>query len=189
MATQPTTNRLRFDEYLAIEETASIKSEFRSGEMFAVSGGTDVHARLASELIFRFRGQMPEDCRVFTSDLKVYIPSVNEGMYPDVMVICGPTEFYLERRDVVLNPTVVVEVLSPSTASYDTGLKTQFYRQIPNLRAILLVDSVKPYVQVQSRTENDGAWNLRETTNALEQVVVDRFRLTLGEIYGDILAG
>ena len=188
MASQTLPHRLSFDEYLALEENAKEKSEYRGGEMFAMSGGTDVHADLAAELIFLLKQKGKKGCRVYTSDLKIYVPAANESMYPDVSVVCGPREYYQARHDVVLNPVVLIEVLSPSTADYDRGMKAQFYRQISSLKVLLLADSQKRYLQTQTR-QSDGSWKLEEFTASEQQVQLDRWTLSLDEIYSDILEG
>ncbi len=183
MATNSSPTRITFDQYLEKERAAAYKSEYRSGEIFAMSGGTPVHARLSARMVVlldRLRG-----CQVFTSDLRVFAPAVNEGMYPDVSVACEELQYHDGRKDVILNPTLVVEVLSPSTREYDLGMKASFYRSIPSVTGVFLVDSERVYVQVQSR--KSGSWMLEEFTRE-EQVVwrVGDFQMTVGEIYSGI---
>ncbi len=188
MASRTVPHPLSFDEYLVIEEQAEFKSEYRGGEMFAMSGGTDVHAELSAQLIFLLKQKRQKDCRVYTSDLKSYVLAANEAMYPDVTVICGVPEFYQDRRNVILNPTLLIEVLSPSSAAYDKGLKAEFYRQISSLKVLALVDTQKRYVQTQTR-QSDGTWSLEEFTRSEQEVRLDGWSFSLEEIYPDILKG
>jgi Uma2 family endonuclease len=157
--TSPT--RITFDEYLERARAASYKSEYRSGELFAISGGTPVHARLSARMVVLL--DKLQGCQVFTSDLIIFAQAVNEGMYPDVSVACEDLRYHDARKDVILNPTLVVEVLSPSTREYDIGMKASFYRSIPSVAAVFLIDSERPYVQLQSR--KNGSWILDEFTS------------------------
>jgi len=183
MAASPSPARVTFDEYLEQERAAQFKSEYRSGEVFAMAGGSPVHAELAMNMGFLLKNL--SGCRVFSSDLKVYAPSLDEGMYPDVSVACEELQYKDARKDVILNPALVVEVLSPSTREYDLGLKASFYRSMPSVKAVFLVDSERIYVQTQSR--NGGAWMLHEFTEK-EQVVwaAANYQFTVGEIYAGI---
>jgi Uma2 family endonuclease len=183
MAISPAPAKITFDEYLEQERAAKFKSEYRSGEVFAMAGGSPVHAELAMNIGFLLKNL--GGCRVFSSDLKVYAQSCDEGMYPDVSVACEELQYRDARQDVILNPTLVVEVLSPSSRAYDLGLKASFYRSMPSVKAIFLVDSERVYVQ----TRNGGAWMLNEFTEK-EQVVwsAGNYQFTVGEIYNDQLA-
>ena len=188
MASRTVPHPLSFDEYLVIEEQAEFKSEYRGGEMFAMSGGTDVHAELSAQLIFLLKQKPQKDCRVYTSDLKSYVLAANGAMYPDVTVIRGVPEFYQDRRNVILNPTLLIEVVSPSSAAYDKGLKAELYRQISSLKVLALVDTQKRYVQTQTR-QSDGTWTLEEFTRSEQEVRLDGWSFSLEEIYSDILEG
>ena len=117
--------------------------------------------------------------------MMVYVEAVNESMYPDVMAICGQPKYYRERI-VITNPTVLIEVLSPGTADYDKGLKAQFYRQIPSLQVLLLVDSDTVYAQTQTR-QPGGTWKLEDFSARGQVVTLDRWSFSLTEIYSKIL--
>lgn len=146
-------------EYLAIEEKAEFKSEFYRGEMFAMSGASYSHNlvkdNLAGELHQQLKGG---PCRKLTSDMKVRVNRTGLYTYPDVVVVCGEPEFLEGRDDVLLNPTAIVEVLSPSTEKYDRGAKFRQYEQIPSLREIILVAQDEPVVERFVRLP-DGTWN------------------------------
>jgi len=180
MATSPSPAKISFDEYLELERAALFKSEYRGGEIFAMSGGTPAHAQLSGRMVVLF-DKLLQGCRIFSSDLRVYAKAVNEGMYPDVTVTCEELQFHDQRKDVILNPMFVVEVLSPSTREYDLGLKVSFYRSIPSVEAIFFVDSERQYVQRQTR--NIGNWTLDEMT---ENPQIVWKTITVGDIYAGI---
>ena len=185
MATQTLAGKLTFDEYLELERAATTKSEYRGGEIFAMSGGTPVHARLGGRMIVLLDHAVGHACQIFSSDLRVYAAAVNEAMYPDVSVACEELKFRDGRRDVILNPSLVVEILSSSTRDYDLSMKASFYRSIPSLTDILFVDSERRYVQRQSR--QDGRWTIEEFT-ANEQAVwrPGEHAITVHDIYDGI---
>jgi Uma2 family endonuclease len=162
MAIAKPTHRLSEAEYLEIERRAEIKSEFLDGEMFAMSGGTRGHSLIASNLIREFSLQLKgRPCIAYTSDLRVKIQAVGLYTYPDLSVVCGDQKFEDERDDILLNPTVIAEVLSDSREAYDRGKKFEMYRQIPSLREYLLVSQRKPQIEQYIR-QNNGEWLLRD---------------------------
>lgn len=185
MATIPAPGRISFLEYLELERKSPEKHEYRGGELFLMSGGSPNHARLGvrmSSLLDRYLGRR---CEVFSSDLRIYAAAVNEGMYPDVSVACSNLEFFDGKRDVITNPTLVVEVLSPSTRDYDIGTKAYFYRTIPSLETILLVDSEQQYVQVQDRA--GLKWTIRDLRSPDAIVWQDATaQFTLRDVYDGI---
>jgi len=184
MATSPSPAKISFDEYLELERAARFKSEYRSGEIFAMSGGTPAHARLSGRMLVLLDKLLP-GCQLFSSDLRVYAKAVNEGMYPDVTVTCEELQFHDRRKDVILNPMIVVEVLSPSTRDYDLGLKASFYRSIPSVEAVFLVDSERQYVQRQTR--NLGSWTLDDLTENRQIVWKNGHQaITVSDIYAGI---
>lgn len=186
MATNLLPELITFDQYLEQEEKADFKSEYRAGEVFAMSGGTEPHARLGAQITYLLRREIGNACRIYNGDLKLYVASVNESMYPDAMMLCGEPEFYKNRKDVIVNPTLVVEVLSPSTKYYDGSFKTRAYRTISSLQHCLLIDSEGVYVQLSSRSGKN--WILTESAErdcCLE--IGHLLTLTLEEIYSGIL--
>ncbi|MCA1566837.1 MAG: Uma2 family endonuclease [Acidobacteria bacterium] len=146
------------EEYLAIERQAEYKSEYVDGVMYAMAGDSERHNLIAGNLIAEFNVQLRKtDCRVYPSDLKVRVPNSRRFFYPDVSIVCGETQFADDERDVVLNPVVVVEVLSESTAAFDRGKKFQSYQLIESLREYLLVSQDEPVVEHFLR-QDDGHW-------------------------------
>lgn len=127
------------DEYLRLDRQAETKSEFHDGQMFAMAGGSLNHSLLANSIGALLRSQVPDGCRVFNADLRIKISASKAYTYADCSVICGEPEFSGDRQDNVLNPVLVVEVLSPSTEGDDRGKKFELYRTIGSLREYLLV--------------------------------------------------
>ena len=146
-------------EYLRIERAANDRSEFYRGEMFAMAGGSPKHSRirvnLSGSIWSRLKGH---PCVAYDSDLRI---RCRTGLYtyPDASVICDELEFDEEHKDTVLNPTLIVEVLSKSTEAYDRGKKFDHYRTIPSLREYVLVAQDEPMVQRFLRNDDD-TWTL-----------------------------
>ena len=134
-------HRIDFDDWLAAERAAPEgRSEYADGEIFAMSGGSERHNLIATNIVRELGNQFKgRPCYVYASDMKVRIASAKVGAYPDVMAICGERQFYDERRDMVVNPTLIVEVLSDSTEAYDRGDKFAHYRSLPSLKSYLLI--------------------------------------------------
>ncbi|MDX2022165.1 MAG: Uma2 family endonuclease [Deltaproteobacteria bacterium] len=148
-------HRYTFQEYVELEESSDTKHEFLDGSIFAMAGGTPEHAAMAAFITSRLGSQM-QGCRVYSSDLRVRVLATGLATYPDVTVICGPSERDPSSPTHVTNPTVVVEILSNATEDYDRGDKLEHYKLIPSLKAIVLVDHRKPHVEVWTRPS--GVW-------------------------------
>src|SRR5262249_49348713 len=145
-----------------MERAAEFKSEFFDGEIFAMAGGTLRHSLIATNLAAEFRNRLKGGpCVPFNSDLRIKIATTGLFTYPDLSVICGPPEFVPGTDDTVLNPTVLVEVLSDSTEAYDRGKKFEHYRQIEALREYLLVSQKEPRIE-QFIRQPDRRWLLHE---------------------------
>jgi len=154
--------RLSEAEYLEIERAADFKSEFFDGEMFAMAGGTPQHSLIATNLAREFGNVLRNHaCVPYNSDLRIKIEASVLFTYPDLSVVCGPLQFASGTTDTIVNPSVVVEVLSDSTEAYDRGKKFELYRQIPTLKEYLLVSQKEPRVE-QFIRQADGAWLLRD---------------------------
>lgn len=151
---------LTYAEYVAFERSAPTKHEYVNGEIFAMSGGTADHSALAMNagaiLVAALRGS---PCRPYTSDLRVRTGD-DVGAYPDLSVVCGEKRFSDDTHDELLNPAVIFEVLSPTSASYDRGEKFAHYRSIESLKEYVLIDSERRRVDVFLRRD-DGVWELR----------------------------
>ncbi|MBK6514267.1 MAG: Uma2 family endonuclease [Polyangiaceae bacterium] len=144
-----------YEEYLERERVTGLKHEFLEGHVFAMAGGTPEHARLIAEVSFALRSLIdPRRCRVFSSELKVRVRATGLVTYPDVAVVCGDVERDEADPNAVLNPTILVEVLSPSTEAYDRGEKWAHYRRIEGLAAYVLVSVVPARLEVYERQAN-----------------------------------
>lgn len=131
---------ISFENYLAAEELAIEKSEYYAGEIFAMAGGTINHNRIAGNVHFALKLALKgKPFETFIGDVKVYIPVVDSGTYPDVLVINGKPEYWNNRRDVVCNAALIVEVLSDSTQDYDRAGKFDIYCKLPNFTDYLIV--------------------------------------------------
>lgn len=150
-----------YAEYRRFEEATDAKHEFFDGDILAMAGGTPEHAALAAAIISALSGFMAgKSCSVFSSDLRVRVRTTGLATYPDATVVCGEIQRDPEDENAVTNPVVLVEVLSESTAAYDAGDKFEHYRQIPALRAYLLVSQDQRRIELRSR-DDDGTWHNR----------------------------
>jgi Uma2 family endonuclease len=176
------------EEYLRIERDAESKSEFHDGQMFAMAGGSPNHAYLSAEITVIIRRQLPPGCRTFSSDLRIKVAPAGLYTYADCTVICGELQLYGEQKDVILNPLVIVEVLSPSTEAYDRGKKFELYRTIDSFKEYLLVHQDRHHVEHYSK-QDDGSWLLREHSGEGATVVIARLnaRVPLADLYASAL--
>lgn len=150
--TQPLRKYYTFEEYLAFEETSVEKHEYYKGELFVMSGGTSPHSVIAVNIVALLHSALrPHPCLVYSSDMRVRIEAADYATYGDAMVICGEIEYYKERLDVVTNPLLIVEVLSPATRKFDQTTKFEFYRYLPAFEHYLLVDSERSYVEYHQK--------------------------------------
>jgi Uma2 family endonuclease len=157
------------EQYLAMERQAEYKSEYYDGEVFAMAGGSEAHSLIAVNLTRELSGQLLErPCRVYNSDMKVHT-NMPHYSYPDVTIVCGEPQFVDEHRDTLLNPTVVIEVLSPTTEAWDRGGKFQQYRQRESLQEYVLIAQDQPHIERFVR-QADGQWLMSEVSG-LEAVL------------------
>lgn len=144
------------EEYLAMERKAELKSEYVDGAVYAMAGGSIRHNLIVANIIITLGGQLKgRPCRVYASDLKVRVPNSKRFFYPDASVVCGDDEFADDEQDVILNPTLIVEVTSDSTAAFDRGKKFLSYQQIGSLREYLLVSQDEILIEGYARQGND----------------------------------
>lgn len=177
-------SRLTLAEYLAVERKAAYRSEFFAGEMFAMSDASREHNLISVNLSGALNGQLKDrPCEVYSNDMRVRVPS---GLYtyPDVIVVCGSPKFEDDHVDTLLNPMVLIEVLSESTADYDRGTKFKHYRQIASLREYVLVDQSAAQIE-HFVLGGDGKWSLSEITGLDQSLSLDSIncRIPLSEIY------
>jgi Uma2 family endonuclease len=177
--------RVSPEEYLERERQAETRSEYRDGVIVAMSGASLRHGRMVRNLISLLDRRLAEGpCEVFATDLRLRVRAANLYTYPAVMVICGEPESADERQDVVLNPVVIIEVLSKSTEKYDRGEKFANYRMIPSLKEYLMATQDRVLVE-QHTKQSDGEWTRTEHSDAsglirLESIGVE---LAVADIY------
>ena len=175
-------------EYLAIERPALFKSEFHDGEMFAMAGGSPMHSLIAANVIRALGNRLAgRGCLTFTSDLRVKVEMTGLNTYPDVSVACGEMRFADGEEDTLVNPTLLAEVLSDATESYDRGDKFEHYRRIPSLQAFLLVSQRKPALELFLRGSS-GQWTLHEAAGLEAMLEIPPLQLTLPlqEVFANI---
>lgn len=154
----PALARLPYADYLALESTSEVRHEYYEGQVFAIAGGSGAHARLKSNLIVAIGSALRgRPCSVRDVDQRVRVPSTGLATYPDLSVVCGAREPDVEDPHALTNPTLLAEVLSPTTAAYDRGQKFDQYQQLPTLRQYLLLDSERRHADLYTRLE-DGRW-------------------------------
>jgi len=163
---------------LALDRAAEFRSEFLDGEIIALSGGSIPHARIGANVFGQlYVALQGSTCEAFTSDFRLRVSS-RMYAYPDVLVVCGKPMLADERQDILLNPTVIVEVLSPSTEKYDRGIKLQHYRGIDSLRDYILVAQDQIRIEQYSRN-NAHTWTLRDYDNASETLRIESLGVSL----------
>ena len=161
MVVQTLIRRKSIEEYLATEETAEQRSEYRNGEIIAMAGGSINHNRIIRNFSRLIESQVYE---VFISDLRLWIPTYNEYTYPDILLIKGEPIFQENRTDTVINPSIIIEVLSKSTSNRDHGDKFAFYRSLNTFQEYILVNQYRVHIE-QFRKNDDGNWLLSESDN------------------------
>ena len=180
--------RMTEAEYLAFERASPDKHEYVDGEIFAMSGGTSEHAAVSASVIGELRNALAgRGCRVHTSDMRVHTPVTGRFLYPDASVVCGRLVFTDDTRDTLVNPRVIVEVLSDSTEGYDRGGKFESYQTIPSLLEYVLCSQKKPRIEVFTR-QADGSWLLR-SYGAGERAALSSLECTIevDRVYADVL--
>lgn len=183
MALPAPRHRYTFQDYLDIEEVARVRHEFYDGEIYAMAGGTPEHAAMAAAVTAMLGRQLQGGrCRVYSSDLRVRVRETGLATYPDVTVICGPSERDPESASHVTNPKLVVEVLSDSTAEYERGEKLQHYQHVASLETVVLIDHTTE--RVERWTRDEPQWQ-RQAFGPGDRVALDAIGCTLSvdEIY------
>jgi Uma2 family endonuclease len=183
--TQP---RISPAEYLAAERAGDTKHEYLAGEVFAMVGASRQHVRIVTNLVRELSLQLKgRPCQVYASDLRVLVEAADLYTYPDVVVVCGEERLSDHHFDTLLNPTVVFEVLSPSTEAYDRGEKFAHYRRLESLTDYLLVSQTRRRIEHFHR-ESDGRWTLAEAAGPEAALDVPSIgcRLALAEVYDKV---
>ena len=188
MLTRSPTKTLSLEEYRNLETIAEVKHEYHDGEIIEMTGGSINHNSILINLIVLLKLALRgTNYRLQSSDLRLWIPQYNRGLYPDLMLIAGEPLFSDNRNDEILNPCLIIEVLSPSTSGYDRGDKFRYYRSIPQLNQYLLVSQGEILIESYSKTSENN-WLLQEYTPARGIISLDSLgiSLNLADIYEGI---
>ena len=181
--------RLTEAEYLAFERSSEFRHEFHGNEIFAMAGASESHnlvaGNLFTELNVMLRGK---GYRAYTYDMRVYARESKTYVYPDIVVACPPIEFLDEKRDTLLNPQIVVEVLSPSTEAYDRGRKFDLYRETPSLQQYVLVSQDSQRAVSYVRQSDGVAWLMTPLDHPSDSIdfLPLGISVPLSDIYRDV---
>lgn len=161
-------------EFLEWERKQEYKHEYVNGEVLAMSGASFTHNRIASNIIIDIGSFLKgKSCDVFGSDLRVSVKSKKSYFYPDIIIICDEPAFDDEQiKDTLKNPTIIFEILSPSTEDYDNGKKLMHYMQIESLQQCILIDSSKMYVRVITKRKEERTWQFDEFSNSNDKILI-----------------
>jgi Uma2 family endonuclease len=176
-------------EYLELERKAERKSEYLNGEMFLMAGASPRHGVIVTNLVAELRQQLKaRPCIVYSSDVRLRVSPSGLYTYPDVMVVCGEPQFAGDQKDTVLNPNLIVEVLSDSTRDYDRGEKFQHYRTLSSLREYLTIAQDAPHIERWTRQPEDH-WLLTEFSDLSQSVQLTSVDcdLSLTEVYDKVV--
>lgn len=185
----PKYNYFTIDEYLSIERSSTEnKYELHEGKLIVMQGASQNHVRIVANMMIEVGSFLKgKQCSIFCNDLKVAVESTDSVVYPDLIILCDESKTFDEQKDVLLNPAVIIEILSPSTQEYDRGGKFYIYRQLETLRQYILVDSTTHYLY-SSVKQNDGRWLSTETEDITQSLTIEtiNFTLPLSEIYRSV---
>jgi Uma2 family endonuclease len=179
--------RYSAEEYYDLEEEEQYKSEYFEGEIFAMAGGSPEHSLIVANLLGELRQRLKgKTCTPYDGNLRIEVPATGLITYPDASVFCKKLEFDPKdkRKQTAINPTVVFEVLSKTTESYDRGKKAENYRQLASLKAYVLISQSSPHIELYER-HGDGFWFLTEAKGLDEEIAIKPLglKLPLGEVY------
>lgn len=188
MSTQPA-HRYTLEEYLALERDSEVRYEYWDGGIFAMSGGTLAHDLIMGNASNSLGVQLTgKDCRVFTNNMQIKVPAAPPYRYADGSVVCGKVE--VERfngADLLINPVLIIEVLSPSTEAYDRGDKFTFYKSIPTFREYLLIAQHRPHITHYVKAES-GKWDYEEANGLASSIYLPTIdcTLALSDVYSGV---
>lgn len=174
-------------EFLDMENAATDKHEYYKGEIFAMSGAGGRHNIISVNILALLRNALKgKGCRPYGSDMRVHIPENTLFTYPDVSIICGEMKTITEDKNTAIQPSVIFEILSPSTSNYDRGVKFMLYRAIPSLKDYILVDSQSIHVE-HFTINKKGRWQLEEYNKLRDEIVIENLhiQLLLEQVYED----
>lgn len=172
--------KLSLEEYLELDKNSEEKYEYFDGEIFAMAGGSPNHARIGGNVYESLQRKLRgKSCEAFNSDMRVKVPAAFPYRYPDVSVVCGEPVFdKLQGQDQLVNPILIVEVLSPSTEAYDLGKKFTAYQSIESFREYLLIAQDAPFV-IQHIRQGKGRWLRIEISGMESEIQLETLGITL----------
>lgn len=184
MTALPKSKKYTPEEYLALEEKAKYKSEYVNGCIFKMAGATEAHNDITLNVAAYLKTKLRGKCKTFANDMKVWVEEIGTFFYPDVTVVCGERKFYKNRRDIVENPILLVEVLSASTTDYDKNDKFFTYQHIESFQEYVLISQHRPAVQQYLR-QVDETWKYKATIGLNSKVYFESVEteLSLKDIY------
>ena len=180
--------RLTPEDYLAIERSAEFKSEYFDGEIFAMTGASRAHNTIVLNIGSEIRQHLKNrPCKAYVNDMRVKVSPTGLYTYPDVIVVCGKEQFDDAHLDTLLNPTLIIEVLSDSTEAYDRGRKFEHYRKFESLAEYVLIAQHRPHVE-SYRRQPDQRWVFAESDGLDSSLRLDAIdcELALAEIYDKV---
>jgi Uma2 family endonuclease len=171
-------------EYLAFERSSEQKHEFLNGEIFAMAGAKENHNLIVTNVIASLHSQVRNrPCRVYPSDLRIKSTATGLYTYPDVVVVCDTPQFEDDERDTLLNPTVIIEVLSSSTEAYDRGKKFQHYRTIKPVQEYVLISQEKALIELYVRQSKQWILTFADTLDSVIKLPSIDCTLALSDVY------
>lgn len=184
MSTRPII-KLTPAEYLQLDRQSEFRHEYIAGEVFAMTGASRNHNLITVNIAAALSEQLRRrQCEVYASDMRMKVSPQRLFAYPDVIVVCGTPRFEDDVNDTLLNPTILIEVLSKSTEAYDRGLKFELYRGLESLQEFILIAQNKRHIE-HYRRQSDNRWILTETNDPAESIVLESIdcQLTVEQIY------
>lgn len=176
-------------EYLERERAGTVKHEYFAGDIFAMTGASEQHNLIATNVTASLHNQLRgRTCRIYPSDMRIKVMQTGLNTYPDITIVCGSPQFTDPiKRDTLINPTVIIEILSPSTERYDRGLKFQNYRTIDTLQEYILIAQDKQHIERYARHEQNQ-WILAEAIGpeATLPIVTLSAVLPLADVYEQV---
>ena len=178
------------EEYLEIERASLLeKHELHEGTIVTMTGASLKHNQIVRNIIVSIGSYLKgKSCSVFPSDLRTKILTQDSFTYPDVSIVCGEPELLDEHFDTLLNPSVIIEVLSPSTEEHDKGFKFFHYMQIPSLKEYIIISSTEIYIHI-SRKQEDSSWKFEKTTDINTSLFIStiEYNIPLNDIYDEVI--
>jgi Uma2 family endonuclease len=173
--------RLTEEEYLSFERSSNVRHEYLSGQIYAMAGATREHNLITGNVAGELRTQLKgKSCETYSSDMRVRVPRSGQYTYPDVVVVCGAPQFLDDQADTLLNPLLIIEVLSSSTEAYDRGEKFREYRSIESFSEYVLISQAKQ--SADHFTKVNDIWTIQEVEQEIRLVTIPCL-LTFSEIY------